>query len=366
MCPYIRILTIYINITTQMQKQQISEETTTSKKWTELATQRQADQASKLNYLVKKEARLLKTLENTRAKIASFNILDDLIVQEAEAIVEEPPMSLRDEKRLERQKKKEERRTFKEKKLKEMSPEHFQKYQEKQEKLLERRQFLKYLSTEEKYKWKADKKADRLQYKLNKQQRKEDKIAQMSPERIQKYQEKQAKIQAKKNEFLNMTYEERQQFKANKKAETAKRKEGYNYLKQNWSDNIPSNLGHLIIDGNNMRGGGPRRHSRDVILNHVNETIQLSKDLTDSTKTVWFDHKPGKYKSINDIEVKFSHDEIADDLIVQEAEAIVEDRTVLVVTSDRGLALRVLDLGGYVMRNGKFNEINPNAPKNRH
>lgn len=351
-----------------MQKQKISEETTTSKKWTELATQRQADQASKLNHLVKKEARLSKALEDTRAKIAQIKsqsenyVLDD--IEEEYDLVDK--MSLKDEKKMERQRRKEERHAFKEKKMREMSPKRLQKYKERQEKLAEKRQAFKSLSPEEKHKLKEEKKANRLQYKLEKQQRKEEKIAQMSPERLQKYQDKQAKIQAKKDEFLKMTPEERQQFKANKKAESAERKERFNYLKQNWTDDIPSGLGHLIVDGNNMRGGGPRRHSRDVILNHVNETIYLSEDLVESTKTVWFDHKPGKYEPIDGIEVKFSHDEIADDLIVQEVEAIIDDRSVLVVTSDRELALRVLDLGGHVMRNGKFNEINPNAPKNRH
>ena len=66
------VMALYI--INKMHKTTISEDTTTSKKWTELATQRQANQASEFAYLSKKEARLMKALQDIKAKKAALKL----------------------------------------------------------------------------------------------------------------------------------------------------------------------------------------------------------------------------------------------------------------------------------------------------
>jgi hypothetical protein len=160
--------------------------------------------------------------------------------------------------------------------------------------------------------------------------------------------------------------DELKELKKDRKKHACERRAIYNELRENLTESIPVGLGHLIIDGNNMRGGGRRRHSRDTIINHIKESISLDTNLTHASVTVYFDHKPANYTNIEGITVKFSGDEIADDSIVKETQDIVKKKSVLVVTNDRLLGGRILNLGGLVMKNKQFNLINPNSPRNTH
>lgn len=361
---------IVLFIINTMHKTNRSEETTTSKKWTELATQRQADQASEFAYLSKKEARLMKVLEDIKAKKAALassqekdeisELLDDY------DIMDDINMSLKDEKKIERRQKSEERKSRKEQKIRNMSPERLERYQERQKQLAEKREYMKSLSKEEKQQYKDEKKQERQQRRLEKQERKEEKLKSLTPEQLQRRKERFEKRQQKKDEFLAMTPEERHKFKEDKRAAKIIKRQRFDNLNQNVSETIPDVVGHLIIDGNNMRGGGPRRHSRDVIINNVIDIVRETSPLQSATKTVYFDHKPGRYEPVDDIEVKFSGDVIADDLIVEEVEEVVKNRPVLVVTSDRELGARILEAGGNVMKNGRFNQLNPIPLKRTH
>lgn len=300
----------------------VSEAFATSKKRTELATLPMANQAfpESMVSLETRETELLKELEEVR--------------KEKERIL------LKEDKKQQRLLAKQARQHKVEAKLNTMSPENKQKFQEK----LQRKEYIRSLSREEK-----------IEYR---QQKKEEKVKNMNPKQLERYQLR----QQKRTEKESMALEQRQQLRHEK----AERRQMYQDLKTRWTETIPDTIGHLIIDGNNMRGGGPRRASRDKIISHIYETIQLSPQLQQASVTVYFDHKPAQYEPIDGITIKFSNNTIADDLIVLEAQEEINEKSVMVVTSDRLLAIRLLDIGCHVMRNGKFNEINPNAPKRVH
>lgn len=349
------------------------EDIATSKKRTELATQQCADKAfgndkgfksfnrkldkmdssekisfcqNKIKILKSKISYFQTILNQINSDNNSDNEIDNIDSDDYDFIY---PIFKKDSERF---RKREERLAKKEAKIKSMSPTSQSKYLEKQEFLAKRRQERSKMTKEE-----------RLEYK---KQKIKDKLSQMTPERLAKYNEKQKIKKANKDKFDEMSLEEKLEFKKQKQLEKLDKKLKYQYLTNNWSDEIPNDLGHLIIDGNNMRGGGPRRHSRDTIIKHIHQTMELNPQLQNTNITVWFDHKPAKYTPIDKINVKFSHDEIADDLIVKETEELIKDKSVLIVTADRLLAIRLLELGGLVMRNGKFNTYNPDAPKRKH
>jgi len=143
-----------------------------------------------------------------------------------------------------------------------------------------------------------------------------------------------------------------------RKAERMAKKARWDFLANNWSKpgSYPKNMDLLIIDGNNMRGGGPKRLSRNKVIEIVSSSLS-NMNLDDARVIVTFDHEATKYEAPECFEILFSKDEIADDLIVRLVETEIkakQDINVLVVTCDRGLALRILDLGKQVMRNKDF------------
>jgi len=366
---------------THMQnKHTVFEASATSKKQIELATQRQADQAPEVSSNISLEQQLSFYSQHAfklESKIQKFSDelkeVNDIILQiktkmsnDIKNDYEIIPRSLNLIKKQERHNKKMEIQQDKQNRIESMSPTSYHKFEVRQKLLSERRQMKKEMTKEEKSEYKIKKQQERLKRQKKKLERKQEKLFNMTPEKLEKHHLKQQKKAAEKEAFLQITPEERQLIKAEKKAKVAERRARYKYLNQNWTATFPDNLGHLIIDGNNMRGGGPRRHSRDTIIKHINETIALSPELQNSTITVYFDHKPAKYEPIDGITVKFSGDVIADDLIVNETTETIKSKSVLVVTCDRLLALRLLDLNAHVMRNGIFNTINPNAPKRTH
>lgn len=186
----------------------------------------------------------------------------------------------------------------------------------------------------------------KLRRKQLKEQKQKDKFDNMTLKKQQAYLEK----QAQKDAFKQLPAEEQAAIKSQKKAEREARKERYTFLSNNWVQNIPNDISTLIVDGNNMRGGGPKRSSRNDILDLLDE---FSNQNPRVKVICFFDHNPSACSSVNDIEIIFSKDVIADDRIVNLAE---KESTVnyLVITCDRLLALRIIDLGGKVMRNKTF------------
>jgi len=295
------------------------------------------------------------TAKNSETKVkvevdleADYDLLEDQI----ELLSNDRNVTLKEVKRQERETQKQVRLQKKEAKVKAMSPDRQLRYQARQEELAKRRLTTKDLSKEEK--------------RALRDERQLSKIKLMTPERLTKYLERQTKRQEQKDALSKLSIDELKELKRNKRVLADKRRDDYNHLKENLIETLPSNLGQLIVDGNNLRGGGPRRHSRDVILKHIQETIEIATTLKNSNITVYFDHKPAKYQAIANIDVKFSGDQIADDSIVEEATELVKQKSVLVITNDRGLGIRLLALGALVMKNRQFNEINPNAPKNQY
>jgi hypothetical protein len=170
--------------------------------------------------------------------------------------------------------------------------------------------------------------------------------------------------------------EEQKQIREQKKAERAvlnvqkqverkKRQEQWAYLAANWSLEIPKGPATFIVDGNNMRGGGPKRKSRNEIIEKVNETLTSWKPCGESPNVICvFDHEPSECIAPAYINVVFSLGATADDMIVNMVKEHITTtpgpllgivgREILVITSDRGLALRVLQNGGKVMRISNF------------
>jgi hypothetical protein len=197
---------------------------------------------------------------------------------------------------------------------------------------------------------------------VSREERRLNKLKESAPEKVDKYLEKLESRKVKREALSKLSDDDLKKLREERKRKATERKTIYKELNENLLKSIPDDLGHLIIDGNNMRGGGRRRHSRDTIIKHIKETLEIDPTLKNSTVTVYFDHKPANYIPITGITVKFSGDEIADDSIVKETQDVIKSKSVLVVTNDRLLGGRILQSGGLVMKNKQFNTINPNAP----
>jgi len=149
------------------------------------------------------------------------------------------------------------------------------------------------------------------------------------------------------------------------KEAAAQRKEQWAYLAANWSTEMPADVAVLIVDGNNMRGGGPQRLSRTAVTTHVTQAVQACAKLHSAELICFFDHALAEHGPAQGMRVIYSGDTIADDKIVELVASFGPDRArqTCVVTCDRGLALRLLALGARVARNSTFNALNPAAPK---
>lgn len=178
------------------------------------------------------------------------------------------------------------------------------------------------------------------------EQQKAERIANFSPEKREKY----LKKKEEKERYKSLSVEEKAVIKAEKKKTRIEKKERFAFLSNNWSEELPGNSDFLIVDGNNIRGGGPKRFSRNDII----AILSNFKTIHENIEILCvFDHMFSKHDVVPGIEVKFSEGDIADDMIID----IIEDqkeRSIVLVTCDRGLALRALDLGSNVMRNKRF------------
>jgi len=218
---------------------------------------------------------------------------------------------------------------------------------------------------------KAQKRLEKAELLAKKRQ---ERIANMSDEKRERYFKRREDLDARraykstlskdeKRELCLMAREERIEKKRLKleklpekerkrcvlsKEERKERKQKYQYLKTKWVEDFPKELDVVIMDGNNMRAGGPHRKSRVQII----EYAEKAQDHLKVPVICYFD---GTFKADNSenglVTVKYSKDIIADDLIVEDAKAVTNP---LVITVDRGLALRILEIGGTVMRNGTF------------
>jgi len=192
------------------------------------------------------------------------------------------------------------------------------------------------------------------------------KLDSMTSEQLSKYYARKEDLLKKREErkeaLAKLSSEEKEELKENRKAKNKERREMYQYVRENTLESFEK-VEHLIVDGNNVRGGGPRRHSRNAVLKNIKETVEQVPEFQSAQVTLWFDHKPGEYDPEDNIQVLFSHDRIADDMIVEQVEK--SNKKTLVITSDRILSYRLLKLGCSVMRTGKFNELSPNPLKRK-
>lgn len=177
-----------------------------------------------------------------------------------------------------------------------------------------------------------------------------------------------ARMPPEKAKIAEEVFEHKQKAKAHfqslsesdKRKIRTERKEQYEFVKKNWLPELETEICNeydvIIVDGNNVRGGGPRRRSQQEIIDHTAKVV--NKLGYSGTIIVMFDGNVRKYKSNESIdEVVFSSFGIeADDVIVQTVRDNPE-KNYLVVTCDRGLAQRVLELKGKIIRNGTFTNV---------
>jgi len=339
------------------------EDVATSKKQTELATQQDADQAetrlSKKERMAKKIQKMELRLNNLRDRLAETGSSSESGITTDDSD-NETERSIKDVKKEQREQRKLEIKRRRTEKFDRLSPDSKKRFVERRDSLEKEREYRKSLTKDELVAYKLKKKQERQEKKIQR-------IESMTPEKRECWETTEAKRLAEKKRISEMTAEEFEAFRNRKKEIRAENTAMYKHVREHQTDEIPDDLDVLIVDGNNIRGGGPRRHSRDAILGYVEDTKRVLPILEETEIVVWFDHKPKDYKPIDGIEVNFSGDIIADDRIVDRVDEIRKSgRNVMVITSDRELSHRILKLGGMVMRGGIFSRLNPKPLKNRH
>ena len=222
-----------------------------------------------------------------------------------------------------------------EKKLAEMSPEKRAKFEARQQKKAE----LAKMTKEERQAYREKMKEERIERKNKKIV---EKMEKMTDKQIAKLKEKLKLIEEKRERLNNETVEEKVSYKKNKREEAKKRRQRFAYLVENWTDEFDMKVDHLIVDGNNLRGGGPRRKSRDDIVKRTAQAVANCEHLKDTHVICMFDKHIASYEEVEGVDVQFSGDVIADDVIVKLAKDY--EGVVVVITCDRGLALRILDM----------------------
>jgi hypothetical protein len=304
----------------------------------------------------RKAIRLEKKLANQKAKAERIANMSpekraayDQRLAEREAfksLTKEEKANIREQKKQEREARKIASQKAKEARIANMSPQKRENYEKKKAE----REVFKSLPYEEQLKIKQQRRLEREANKLAREQKKQDRLDNMLPQKREALLERKRVRQAEKDAFKALPREEQLAIKEQQKEERLHRREQWKYLSENWCEEIPDDLDLIIADGNNIRGGGPKRMSRDDVI----EILDKYHKISPNTEIIClFDHEPSRYQSIPKIEVQFSGDEIADDIIVQIAEKNTE-RSYIVITCDRGLGVRILELGGKVMRNKKF------------
>ena len=236
---------------------------------------------------------------------------------------------------VEKKKRQEEKAAKFEKKLAEMSPEKRVKFEARQQKKAE----LAKMSKEERLAYREKMKEERIERKNRKIV---EKMEKMTDKQIVRLKEKLKLIEEKRERLNNETVEEKVSYKKNKREEAKKRRQRFAYLAENWTDEFDMKVDHLIVDGNNLRGGGPRRKSRDDIVKRTAQAVANCEHLKDTHVICMFDKHIASYEEVEGVDVQFSGDVIADDVIVKLAKDY--EGVVVVITCDRGLALRILDM----------------------
>jgi hypothetical protein len=214
-------------------------------------------------------------------------------------------------------------------KLDTMKPEKRAAWDEKQRARKVRQEQLASMSVEERTALRERKNNERLQ-------KKQARIDKMTPESRKEWDRKQA-----------MTKQELKAERIARKAEYTWLSENHTTMQQLRCLSKEDGPKYIIVDGNNMRGGGPNRLSRQQVCD-ISERRQ--DDL--GIKSILYFDGPVSNCTSDKIEIRYSKDRIADDVIIEDIETM--GIKVLVVTVDRGLGIRVLKLNSLTMRNGEY------------
>lgn len=240
-------------------------------------------------------------------------------------------------------------------KLSKISPTRRAKLEEKIAERAERKAVYNMSSGDDKKHFKQINKEHRLKRKNDRLLRKaeilEIKLAKMSPMRAEQFLKKIKEREYKRQIVKNMTRDEKKIYKQKRKEARLENKKKWSFLADKWSTEILE-VECLIIDGNNIRGGGPKRHSRDEVIQHVEKVVNHHEQLKNTKVICIFDHKIATYTEVNKINVQFSGDQIADDVIVNTL--VVPGVDTMVITCDRELAHRLFQKNCKVMRNMEF------------
>jgi hypothetical protein len=256
--------------------------------------------------------------------------------------------------------KKEEREKKYQAKLLKMSPDRRAIYEQKKAEKAERINKYNEMSSEDRKYFKELERESRLKRKndrfLRKKERDDMKLAKMSPTRAKEYADKLNERRLKRDAVKNMTPDEKKIYDRERRKKHLEKTQKWNYVADNWSSDIVD-VDMLIIDGNNIMGGGPRRHSRDEVIQHIAKVVSHCTALKNAEVICIFDHYYKPYDKVNGLNVQFSGKKTSDDVIVDEL--VKPCINTMVVTCDRGLAYRLLTKKCRVMRNMSFMKIVP-------
>jgi hypothetical protein len=129
-------------------------------------------------------------------------------------------------------------------------------------------------------------------------------------------------------------------------------------LASSWEDSLPEGITRVIIDGENIAGGGPHRLPRASIVSLVDAFLCRSSGLqhVDCALVCGRRGHPAWADSATQPNLRLvrSDDATSADTLV---DLVRSADSVLAVTSDRELALRLLAAGARVMRSGVFARV---------
>jgi len=211
-----------------------------------------------------------------------------------------------------KQKRIQERTQKLEERLAKMSLEQREKWGQKQQAKKEHRDMLNELSSEERKQFR----------KQRRETRQAQRLAKLLPEQLVEWNRKQALT---KEELKT----EREKRKTAYKNLLSKRMTMEQFQQNNWSENKPK-PSFIIVDGNNLRGGGPRRQSQKQIC----KLAEQQQECLGIPTILYFDGPQTTLQST--LEVRFS----ADDTIINWIQSVYPIK-VLVITNDRGLVLEL-------------------------
>ena len=260
-----------------------------------------------------------------------------------------------------RQDKKEARLRKRQEKLKlkisKMSCKQYDNYENRRKIIEEKRTYLNTLSKEEKKKYRQKQKEIKHRKKLERSAQKKE-IVKKPRVKQSKFNDKTSRKSFFRDKLKNMTAAEKRAFRSKKVDEARVKKQYYKYVSENWSDEIPLNIDYLLVDGNNLRGGGPNRKRRNDVIRHVSKVVIKSPQLANTKVICVFDGNASNCDRMDNVDVQFSENRIADDIIINLIREMPKNKKKLVITCDRMLAFRTLQLdNGHAMRNKYFTSI---------